>query len=548
MVLIGIGQIPSTRDYDIAFQLLEGKEVITLDFVHPGSTNLYIAYWGGKLLHSYRYFAGSPLNIPVGFSYNLFSCFNSIQCPFSMLRPSSQPQSYSFLLDQSQTFLINIPSYIQEISIIWSPIVQINCAERYDSQQPNIMQGLARLELFLTETIDSLNLMEQNITIKSFCSISKSKISALSVPTMSFNLSYPLSGMWKLRLSILSSNSRPSPLFITRKLPLPSLSIRNGMNDDMSHFSVPNTNTADNITSMNNPKTILQPDLHEFPPQRFLQSISPPSSSSSSKLSSISSFDGELMYTLHPYTIGQLAIQPFTVLQLAPTYYQLVADTSITEIFQAMNTFFVVDVTEDDQLQKLLFTSFMIHLTIYESLSHNNDVNREISSSFDYSQIDHWLQSISIAIRSGNLPSSEPLSLCDLHLTTLTAADLSNRIIDSNSVHTQQNQQEQQKQQSSIPSSSSSHRRIEYRWIISNPRWSNFYSNLQFVPIYWRLTTSSNSSNYTISTSTLLESNWKFQLKIILNPCIQNPCQHNGVCIVSNPAITNVLTHSCLCR
>lgn len=65
-VLLKYNGLPSLGDYDAIFQLMRSPLSLQVTDSLPHETELFIGFWGGYQLHSFRYFAGSPSVFLVG--------------------------------------------------------------------------------------------------------------------------------------------------------------------------------------------------------------------------------------------------------------------------------------------------------------------------------------------------------------------------------------------------------------------------------------------------------------------------------------------------
>ena len=65
-VLFKYNGLPTVENYDEMFQLPDHPYLLQITDFEPDESELFIGIWGGMLLHSYRYFAGSPTAFLVG--------------------------------------------------------------------------------------------------------------------------------------------------------------------------------------------------------------------------------------------------------------------------------------------------------------------------------------------------------------------------------------------------------------------------------------------------------------------------------------------------
>jgi hypothetical protein len=65
-VLLKYSGLPSLGNYDAIFQLMRSPLSLQITDSLPHESELFIGFWGGYQLHSFRYFAGSPSLFLVG--------------------------------------------------------------------------------------------------------------------------------------------------------------------------------------------------------------------------------------------------------------------------------------------------------------------------------------------------------------------------------------------------------------------------------------------------------------------------------------------------
>lgn len=70
-VLLKYNGLPSLGNYDAIFQLMRSPLSLQITDSLPRESELFIGFWGGYQLHSFRYFAGSPSVFLVGMKYSL---------------------------------------------------------------------------------------------------------------------------------------------------------------------------------------------------------------------------------------------------------------------------------------------------------------------------------------------------------------------------------------------------------------------------------------------------------------------------------------------
>ena len=78
-VLLKYNGLPTIGNYDEKYQLPTYPDVLSITDDRPSESVLYFGIWGGAMLHSYRYFAGSPLTCLVGIVSYMKTCNSEYQ-------------------------------------------------------------------------------------------------------------------------------------------------------------------------------------------------------------------------------------------------------------------------------------------------------------------------------------------------------------------------------------------------------------------------------------------------------------------------------------
>ena len=73
--------VPTPDHYDAKYEMVQVPLHVGLIDDRPTAGTLYIGIWGGELLHSYRFFAGSPIATPVGVHTVVSKCASSALLP-----------------------------------------------------------------------------------------------------------------------------------------------------------------------------------------------------------------------------------------------------------------------------------------------------------------------------------------------------------------------------------------------------------------------------------------------------------------------------------
>ena len=81
-VLIGVNRVPTIANYDSIIALPRNGEIVSIVDESPIDSILYIGIWGGEMLHSYRYFGGSPVYTTVAVIADVVQCDTSAQQGF----------------------------------------------------------------------------------------------------------------------------------------------------------------------------------------------------------------------------------------------------------------------------------------------------------------------------------------------------------------------------------------------------------------------------------------------------------------------------------
>lgn len=89
IALLKYNGLPTLDNFDAVFQLFKAPMSLQITDFKPDESELFIGLWGGYLLHSFRYFAGSPSVFLVGIEIiiigtNFLTCRNTIVDSFPL--------------------------------------------------------------------------------------------------------------------------------------------------------------------------------------------------------------------------------------------------------------------------------------------------------------------------------------------------------------------------------------------------------------------------------------------------------------------------------
>lgn len=208
--------VPTPHHYDAKFEVPKVPSQLGILDLQPTATMLYIAIWGGKLLHSYRFFAGSPSSIPVGVHTTVVSCSSSVlrapSClplpvlPASITNPltsfTSPMQGHiRYQVNESVSFTWTIPSLVEEARVE----VRLSSLQRnadMDGVCKHFLHSLPLiLEAYLDQPLEDENYVRiiSDLSMESLCSVGGGDASQHLV------MSFPLPGTWTVRLRLTTS-------------------------------------------------------------------------------------------------------------------------------------------------------------------------------------------------------------------------------------------------------------------------------------------------------------------------------------------------------
>ena len=252
-VVIGVNRVPTVSRYDVKYALPRGGELTTITENFPEESILYIGVWGGKMLHSYRYFGGSPVYTTVAVVADIALCDTETQREFAC---TVQPQ-ISFLQSSSYVSRIDDETKLAQISFGSDRIsLKLN---GFDKVKRNLrfLPGQERVEIKLIPmpiTLEEANVTEfcseftvdnqlqpkENIVVRikgniyldrksvdshvvysdaivnvsTFCSDPASSSDSIIFESLLFNIWKPSPGLWTLEISVSINNTRNSNIIV----------------------------------------------------------------------------------------------------------------------------------------------------------------------------------------------------------------------------------------------------------------------------------------------------------------------------------------------
>mmetsp|Transcript_8918 Transcript_8918/g.13391 ORF Transcript_8918/g.13391 Transcript_8918/m.13391 type:complete len:889 (-) Transcript_8918:131-2797(-) len=173
-VLLGADRVPTIDDYDAVFTLPYGGEVLELVDNTPSKSVLYIGIWGGVMLHSYRYFGGSPVYYSTAVISEIVTCDSVYQrgpscVPVPPLHHNSLTSIATYLGERTSRILY-IPNGIENVILTASVTLSSDMMKDICSQISHTIR--LAVFLFLESSSDMLdNALETDIkNISNLCS------------------------------------------------------------------------------------------------------------------------------------------------------------------------------------------------------------------------------------------------------------------------------------------------------------------------------------------------------------------------------------------
>ena len=204
-LLWGFERYPTLSNFDRIDRMndFSHSNIFKISINDPPATVFYFGIWGGKLLHSYRYFSGSPSYINVNVFSSISYC-STRYCETNIQYPKidyDTPYSYYVLPIVHNTRIeINIPDGLERC------IILANISVSQDLYCSNLHANLTIVTL--TTILYSVSMHRDSSTIKSSTTFNYShKLSNFKSFPIEFTIEKPISGLWILEFQpILKEN------------------------------------------------------------------------------------------------------------------------------------------------------------------------------------------------------------------------------------------------------------------------------------------------------------------------------------------------------
>ncbi len=247
IVLFRYDGIPTPTIYDAKYSLPSVPLKVRLVDDEPTASQLYIGIWGGELLHSYRYFAGSPVFTTVGVTTVIESCPSNIfiaptcrdlapLAPLHLksLTTTTDQSNISLLVafNTTSTFTMIVPENVQTYRMMFNyyPDNTEKCQE--SGMNTRVFYMIA--EMYLDQPLEDENYLRQIFVVdaESICSRQSGN------PNWEIlEMRYPLPGQWIARISFKSMKEESfTELRVSVKTDMTPL--------NATYISFPNNNKA----------------------------------------------------------------------------------------------------------------------------------------------------------------------------------------------------------------------------------------------------------------------------------------------------------------
>lgn len=211
LVFLKYDAFPTIHDYDDMFELPQAPFILSLMDGSPTESLLYIGIWGGKLLNSYKYFAGSVEDIVYGIESTIESCddqlMNGNDCTILDQLPASTSGkigSYTIEIDNPKTFALSLPNGLESVYIqvtLDSNEISQLCSIYLSQSNPEneIVELIAYAYLGnLDEDLDGGN-QHFPVSLEYICK-NNLYVDLVKKPIINLNLKLPISGTWRVTL------------------------------------------------------------------------------------------------------------------------------------------------------------------------------------------------------------------------------------------------------------------------------------------------------------------------------------------------------------
>lgn len=212
--------LPTIHDYDDIFELPEAPLELSLVDGAPTEALLYIGIWGGALLHSYRYFAGSAVDVVYGIESTIESCDDQMMYGDDCIMLDKLASSihgsisnFTITLDSSKTFALSIPNGLEDVSIqvsLDNEELKSLCYEYLNTNNENIDKNvIAELiaYVYLGQIDEDSDGGKQHFPISLDNLCNNMRFADLgSKPFINLNLMFPIAGTWKVTILLFKSS------------------------------------------------------------------------------------------------------------------------------------------------------------------------------------------------------------------------------------------------------------------------------------------------------------------------------------------------------
>lgn len=206
--LIGIGRIPTTDSFDSMIELPALPSTLQILQPNPPAGKIFVGIWGGKLLHSYRYFAGDRAISSIGMQYQL-----------STEVSSSQALATSFTIESSGYFIMKDSIAVNDVSsfsiLVSSKTDRLHLEYSINNNSLNCQFSNPNgdLVLVLQSYFDAMS-KDSSSLAKYYGSVKRLKKFRLCDPSyllnqtaLNLDIPFPTAGMWTVTTSLLEINA-----------------------------------------------------------------------------------------------------------------------------------------------------------------------------------------------------------------------------------------------------------------------------------------------------------------------------------------------------